>query len=90
MAVDSRHIGPIGIQMKREQLTKTFMIISNWSPWFIQKYFSVVRVKYMASWSNAHLSSLEIKKMKMVVSVLSQCVSNHNYSQISLVDIGLV
>ena len=32
--------------MKRKQQTKTFMIISNWSPWFIQKYLSVARVKH--------------------------------------------
>ena len=35
--------------MKRGERTKTFMIISNWkkpwSPWLIQKYFSVERVK---------------------------------------------
>ena len=45
MAVDPYHIG---IQMKRKQLTKAFMRSSNWktlwSPWFIQKSFSVVRV----------------------------------------------
>ena len=36
--------------MKRTEVIKTFMMIANlkkniWSPWFIQKYFSVVRVK---------------------------------------------
>ena len=34
--------------MKRKELTKTLMMISNlkkhWYPWFIQKYFSIVRV----------------------------------------------
>ena len=39
----------IVILMKRKELTLTFMMISNWekkywTPWFIQKYFSVVRV----------------------------------------------
>ena len=37
----------IGIQMKRKELTKTFYDDSKWkttlwSPWFIQKYFSLV------------------------------------------------
>ena len=36
--------------MKRKELTKTFLMILNWkktfwSPWLMQKYFSVVRVK---------------------------------------------
>ena len=37
----------VGIQMKRKGLTETLMVISNWksplSPWFMQKYISVVR-----------------------------------------------
>ena len=42
MAVDPH----ICIQMKRKELTNTFMLISKtlWSTWFIQKYFSVVRL----------------------------------------------
>ena len=40
MAIDPN----LGIPMKREELTKTFMMISNWktlwSPWFILEYFS--------------------------------------------------
>ena len=36
--------------MKRKQLTKAFMIISNlktlWAPRFVQQYFSALRVKY--------------------------------------------
>ena len=47
----------IGIQMKRKQLTKTFIMISYWkktiwSPWFIQKYFSIVRVN-LRRWPNS-------------------------------------
>ena len=39
----------IGIQMKQKELTRSFCDVFNlkktlWSPWFIQKYFSVVRV----------------------------------------------
>ena len=30
--------------MKRKELTKTKLKETLWSPWFIQKYFSVVRV----------------------------------------------
>ena len=46
MAVD------IGAQMMRKELTETFMMISNcekntlkWTPWLIQNYFSIVRIK---------------------------------------------
>ena len=41
--------------MKREDLTKTFMMILNrkkqqlWAPWFIQTYFSVVTIHQIAS-----------------------------------------
>ena len=42
-------LGDVGIHMNQKELhvTKTFIMISNWkiwSPWFIHKYFSVVRV----------------------------------------------
>ena len=33
------------IQMKQKELTRTFIMISNWFLWFIEKYFSVLRVK---------------------------------------------
>ena len=37
--------------MKQEELTKTFMMISNrknfWSPWFIWKYFNALSIKYI-------------------------------------------
>ena len=46
--------------MKRKEQTKTFMIISNWktlwSPWFMQTYFSVVRLTLLMS--NCQLVSL--------------------------------
>ena len=38
----------VGIQMNQKELTKTcdFKLKRNlWSPWFMQKYFSVLRVK---------------------------------------------
>ena len=37
----------IGIQIKRKELTKTFnedFKLKYWSPWLLQKYFSVIRV----------------------------------------------
>ena len=38
----------MGIQMKRKELTKIYIMITNlknlWSPGFIQQYFSFVRV----------------------------------------------
>ena len=50
MAVDPLH----GIQIKQKELNKTFlMMILNrenlWSPWFIHKYFSVVRVNHLTT-----------------------------------------
>ena len=43
MAVDPYNIG---IQMNQKELTNSFMMISNWkTTWFIQKYFSVIKVK---------------------------------------------
>ena len=42
MAVNPLHID---IQMEREELTKTFMMISNWKKtWFTYQYFSNERV----------------------------------------------
>ena len=35
---------PIAYMYSNEAETAKFMMISNWFPWFIQKYFSVVRV----------------------------------------------
>ena len=50
------HTHNMGIQMKRKELTKTFIMISNWktfrSPWFIHKYFSALRVKIYPSQPN--------------------------------------
>ena len=47
--VKSKQIYNIGIQMKRKELTKTFMTISNqknlWFPWFVPKYSSALRAK---------------------------------------------
>ena len=38
----------MSIRTKREELTSTFMLISDlkrrWSQWFLQKYFSALRV----------------------------------------------
>ena len=51
-----------GIQMKREELTKTFMMISNWktpwSPWFIQKYLGTLRVTIYLHIHKTHLPSV--------------------------------
>ena len=45
MVIDPQYLG-IVIEMKQTKLTKTCMMISNWSPWFIQKYFRVVRLTF--------------------------------------------
>ena len=57
MAVDSEHMY-IGIQMKRKQLTNSFIMISNWKNPLISTYFKALRVKlidklrYLIYWTS--------------------------------------
>ena len=57
----------MGIHMKEKKVTETFIMILNfkkalWSPWFIQKYFSVVRVKALT----AKIIQLEFRPLEVV------------------------
>ena len=55
-----------------KELTKTVMIISKWSPWFKQKYFSASRVNLVT------VSNVICWKIKYIYEVNTILTSTHN------------
>ena len=61
--------------MKRNETTKAFMMISNCkkrrSPWFIQKYFSILRVNWIAATNLINLSISSLTQLSPTIVFLN-------------------